>query len=135
MMYFVEDLPARKITLERLDRVIEFAWEFLKIRDDVVIEIEFVRDMDSHQFGDADVEDGVGQITINRNIAKSELVPTIFHEMVHIKQILSNDLVIGEGKRPSEWRGMQYSDNYENLPWEQEAFRLEQHMMKIFEEK
>jgi len=134
-MYIVDGLlPTHGLELQQLDAVMLFAWDFLEIDEEVTIEIDFVDDMEDHQSGDADVDGNIGQISINRDITSSQLIPTIFHEMVHIKQIFSNDLVIGEGKLPSTWKGSYYTDSsYKELPWEQEAFELERHMMEKFE--
>lgn len=135
MIYFTEGLPQRKLTMRQLDQILSVADNVLHIPDSVEVEILFVTDTAFPWCGDADMEEGVALITINRNLSKKQLIATLLHEMVHIKQILDGRLVIGEGSKPSTWEGKPYNTSYKDLPWEQEAFQLEQHMMKILEEK
>jgi len=135
MIYFVENLPQRKITHEQLDQALVVADDILQLPEDTIVEITFVSGVERCYCGDADVEDGVAQITINQKLRKKDLIVTLFHEMVHIKQIIDGRLSIGEGRVPSKWDGEVYNGSYEELPWEEEAFRMEQHIMNTFEEK
>ncbi len=131
--YTVDRLPSHKISLDNVDAILNVACDYLKLPDDLVVDLQFVSDMEPHLCGDADIEESVAMITINRKLSKKELIATLFHEMVHIKQMIDGRLIVGEGNTPSVWDGQSYQTTYKELPWEQEAFTLEQDMMKIYE--
>ena len=110
-----------------------FCYDYLGIDDNLELEISFVNDFESNQTGDSDInEDGTAEINISNKLIRKEVIATIFHELVHIKQIWKKELVIGEGFTPSKWYGKEHMNNYLLLPWEEEAFRLENEMMRIF---
>jgi|TARA_R110000796_G_C14524692_1_gene431244 hypothetical protein len=51
---------------------------------------------------------------------------TLAHEMVHAKQMLRKELVIDEAYK---WKGRNANNyEYENQPWEKEAYRLEREL-------
>jgi len=132
MIYEVDNMTDA-VSYDLLDKVIVFAYEYLGILDGTNLEIEFDDDFVDYQSGSCDIEDGVAQIFLNPKMGKEELITTIFHEMVHIRQMLNGDLICGEGFKPSAWRGVEYDVNYRDLPWEKEAFELEQIMMEKFD--
>jgi len=131
MIYEVENMPDT-ISYEMLDKVIVFACDYLGILFETDLEIEFDDELEIHQCGYCDIEDDIGQIWLNPFLNEKELITTIFHEMVHIRQMLNGDLITGEGRKSSVWRGVSYNENYEDLPWEKEAFELEKYMMEEF---
>lgn len=134
MLYYISNIPKNRISFDLLDEVVAFGYEYLGIDDNLELEISFVGDFENHQTGDSDIneEEGIAEININNKLTRKEVIATIFHELVHIKQIMKKELVIGEGFNPSTWNGKEYLVNYELLPWEEEAFRLENEMMKLF---
>jgi len=129
MMYETYDKPP-DISYERLDRAIVHGCKFLGL-DDIHIVLDFE---EMNGAGNCDVEDGEISITLNKKILRygSELELTIFHELVHVKQILEGKLVVGEGLTPSTWHDIIYTCSYDKLPWEIEAYRLEKEMMECF---
>ena len=133
MIYFVGKLPKRFESFD-FDRVVLFAHEFLELPENLELEIEFVA-LPKNMQGEADYEDELATIALNSRIKKSELIPTIFHEMVHIKQIINKDLIIGVGNKRTKCKGKHFQGDYYDFPWEVEAFKLEEDMMKLFEEK
>lgn len=133
MIYFVGKLPKRFESFD-FDRVVLFAHEFLELPENLELEIEFVA-LPKNMQGEADYEDELATISLNSRIKKSELIPTIFHEMVHIKQIINKDLIIGVGNKRTKWKGKHFQGDYYDFPWEVEAFKLEEDMMNLFEEK
>lgn len=138
MIYIVENLPSTKINYAQLDNIINHATDVLGIPEDITLEIEFTYDVEFPQFGDADVDrDGriVGIIRINRRASTDDIIVTLFHELVHINQMINGRLILGEGKQKSSWDGREHIDEYHELPWEKEAFELEQYMMKTYKEK
>lgn len=133
MIYFVGKLPKRFESFD-FDRVVLFAHEFLELPENLELEIEFVA-LPKNMQGEADYEDELATIALNSRIKKSELIPTIFHEMVHIKQIINKDLIVGVGNKRTKWKGKYFQGDYYDFPWEVEAFKLEEDMMNLFEEK
>ena len=72
-------------------------------------------------------------INIDKKQNYDDFVTAIFHELVHVKQTEEGDLSI-DGK---SWKGKLYKTDhmevdYEHLPWEIEAFKLEEKMWKEF---
>ena len=69
----------------------------------------------------------------NDRISLEDMIKTMFHELVHVKQTEEGDLSI-DGK---SWKGKLYKTDhmevdYEHLPWEVEAFKLEEKMWEEF---
>lgn len=128
MMYETYNKPSH-ISYDRLDRAIVHACQYLGL-DDIFIEITF--ESLGITAGNCDVVDGVAEISLNRSLRGKTLELTIFHEFVHIKQILDGKLIIGEGLTPSKWCDIIYTCSYDKLPWEIEAYRLEKEMMECF---
>lgn len=138
MIYFAENLPSQKLSYEQLDTVINHACDVLGIPEDISLEILFTYEIQYPQYGDADVErdDGtVATIRVNRRASKDDIITTIFHEMVHVDQIIRGALTLGEGSCKSTWNGEIHDTDYYDLPWEKQAFELEQHMMATYKEK
>ena len=69
-------------------------------------------------------------IRVQDTLTNEELISTLCHEMVHVKQIArkeyDSDRVIWKGRR------VRSDCDYENLPWEKEAFKLEKTLTKEF---
>ena len=67
-------------------------------------------------------------IDVSKNLTIKELVTTICHEMIHVKQYarkeMTDDLVENGS---AVWRGRKVNPNtkYYDLPWEKEAYRLQ----------
>lgn len=129
MIYEVYDKPA-DVSYEKLDAIIYHACKELDINAEIEIMFE-----DLHPVaGNCDVEDGVIELRINKKILRQgdELALTIFHELVHAKQILDGRLVQGDGLTPSSWCGIIYTCSYDKLPWEVEAYYMEKQLLESF---
>jgi hypothetical protein len=68
------------------------------------------------------------EIECSKELTLKDLVTTICHEMVHVKQYARkemNDNLVEGGC--AVWRGKKVSPNttYYNLPWEKEAYKLQ----------
>lgn len=135
MIYYTENLPTRKMSHVQLDNILNHACDILKMNEDITLEIEFTYELDFPLYGDADFEDETATIRINRRAARDDMIVTLFHEMVHINQMVSGSLKVGEGNQPSLWHGQEYPNEYSQLPWETQAFELEVYMMKTYTEK
>ena len=126
MNCFIEKLP-KKITEDELYELVLFGSDFLKIEP---AEIHLIfGGLESGIDGMADYEEGICYIHIRSNIPKKELAPTIFHEMVHLKQML-------DGRFTSDdndwfWKGKKVENIYDlKSPWEREARKLEKLMIE-----
>ena len=129
-MYYVTYGKPDKISNELMDKAIVFASEFLDI--DETIEVDFEDEFEEDRCGYCDYdEDGV-TVFINPNMKKSQILITLFHEMVHAKQFVLGELIPGEGKNPSRWMGKEYDVPYLETPWEREAYEYETAMWDIF---
>tara|TARA_R110001592_G_C12551983_1_gene690164 strand:+ start:68 stop:484 length:417 start_codon:yes stop_codon:yes gene_type:complete len=66
------------------------------------------------------------EIEIDRSLTLKEFVTAMCHEMVHVKQYARKEMCGEVSSR--RWKKSNVSDstNYWDLPWEKEAYRLEQ---------
>ena len=129
MMYYTNNKPT-KIPYELIDRVITHGVNFLGIKD-VAVEISFRRLGGVAANVDFFEEENTIDMQVDSEIwrYKDEFERTIFHELVHAKQIMDGRLNI---EYPSKWYGVEYNCDYLDLPWEKEAYALEEEMMKSF---
>ena len=67
------------------------------------------------------------EIEIDKKMGINELVTTICHEMVHVKQYARNEMNDGIVKGRARWKTkfIPEDTNYWDLPWEKEAYRME----------
>ena len=126
MIYEVENLP-KKVSLDLLDRAVSFAADFLELDVDLLISFQSLK---KHQCGfcDYDTDDGV-VITIAKRLSVQEMIVTLFHEMIHVKQYADGRL-----EQVGVWLGKKYECAYDQLPWEIEAHEMEKVMMEKFGE-
>jgi hypothetical protein len=76
-------------------------------------------------------------ISIEESLTISQLIKTICHEMVHVKQGVTNELVEKyTTKYQRLWKGTT-CDEYDisSLPWELEAYKLEEELFDSFMEQ
>ena len=69
---------------------------------------------------------GVGTIALYNRLSIGQLLATIAHEMVHIKQYIRGHFRTEKsrnGKDKKFWLGKQVLAKYEKQPWEVEAYR------------
>lgn len=125
MIYEVVNKP-KKIETVLLDSAVSFACSYLKLDVDFTIEFETMK---NHQCGLCDYDEDEVTIFIAKRLSPKEAIRTIFHELVHVKQYADGRL---ENGSPQIWEGIAIEDAYENLPWELEAFELEEQMMRTF---
>lgn len=129
MFYEVENIP-EDVSFEQLDSVIAFALKSLDFDTDAGLVINFDDELAEHQCGyfEYDEDEYELYISISHALRGEEMVRTIMHELVHARQILTGLYVPGEGKTPGTWAGIQYDCEYKDLPWEIEAYALEEQM-------
>ena len=76
------------------------------------------------------MEENNRQFTIeaDRKMGIKDLVTTICHEMIHVKQYARKEMDDWSGVGLARWKGRTFNaanTNYYNLPWEMEAYRLQ----------
>jgi hypothetical protein len=125
VIYEVENLP-KKLSLDLLDRAVAFAADFLSLDVDLLIEFE---SMKTHQCGFCDYEADEVILTISKRLSVQEMIVTLFHEMIHVKQYADGRLEQG-----GIWLGKKYECAYDQLPWEIEAHEMERVVMEKFGE-
>lgn len=129
MMYYANNKP-KQITFELIDAAINHAVDFLGLQD-VMIEIDFEKLGNVAANVDYDEDENTIEIVFNKDLCGKgdEFERTLFHELVHAKQILDGRLELGN---PSKWMGIIYTCSYYELPWEKEAYALEEEMILSF---
>ncbi len=125
MIYEVEKKPKR-LPYPLLDRAVLFASEFLDLNVDLTIEFRILR---KQHCGFCDYYEDDAIIIIDRYLSVEDIIRTLFHEMVHVKQYDAGRLEHGSS---GIWLGVLCEGPYEDLPWELEAYQLEQKMMDAF---
>lgn len=123
MLYEVENKP-NKLPIELLDRAVSFAADFLSLEVDLLIEFESLK---KHQCGFCDYDQDEVILTISKRLSVQEIIATIFHEMVHVKQYADGRL-----EQAGIWLGNKYDCDYVDLPWEIEAHEMEKLMLEKF---
>ena len=112
-----------------IDSLIVYASEYLNIPDDIHIILSFknlggIAGTCAGQY----LDEGVMEIQVNRGLDSVEFTRTIFHEMVHCKQMIEGDLVQGT---PNKWKGVTFhARSYFEYPWEIQAYEYETLMEK-----
>ena len=68
-------------------------------------------------------------IDVHNKLTLKDFVTTICHEMVHVKQYARNEMSCYGGK----WKKKKISDDtaYYDLPWEKEAYRMQDKLAQI----
>jgi hypothetical protein len=68
--------------------------------------------------------DRIYTLSIRKGMNLFDLIGTICHEMVHVKQYARKELRNTNGR--TMWKKKDHSNtNYEDAPWEKEAYKLE----------
>lgn len=78
------------------------------------------------------------EIELECNMGPVWMLRTLAHELVHVKQYARNELVDPARGNYKKWNGKVHSDiliKYKELPWEQEALRLERELYKMWKER
>lgn len=130
MFYHVKKRPVN-ISFEFLDEVFTFAEYFLGFDENLMITIDF-KLLDDNVYGYAEPED-IDEyiIEVHSYLTEKDVVRTIFHELIHVKQFLDGKL----DEDGMTWMGIKYKSTsmpYHELPWEEEAHRVEGLMSKEF---
>ena len=79
-----------------------------------------------------DLCDYFGEEIIEKKLSFDEMVKTLCHEMVHVKQYARNEMTDNAIKGVYRWRNSYIKENtsYSKLPWEREAYRKQRTLAK-----
>lgn len=75
-------------------------------------------------------------IEIDKKQSLKDFVTTIVHEMIHVKQWVRNEMDDGCSGKPARWKSkiIPADTDYYDLPWEKEAYRLQdKYALEIWE--
>jgi hypothetical protein len=112
------------------ESLVHYCADKLKIKDSVVIDVEFSRTLYKEDgiLGEVDFDDSNHKpkeftITVDSTGSKRRMMETIAHEMVHVKQYSKGELVDLSRSNSTRWQNniIDKSTNYWDLPWEIEA--------------
>ena len=122
---FIEFKNTNKKRQRTIEDALWFAKSYLLPRHKIdEIEIESVKGLQAH--GDCyDSDDRSFVIRVNKELSEQDLLTTIFHEFVHIKQYIKKEygdiFAISNDKVA-----------YEDRPYEIEAFKLEKKLLEEY---
>ena len=96
-----------------------------------VIDIEVVFKTIKESYGYAtQLDNREFEIELDKNVSIVELVETLCHEMVHIRQYVRKKL----NDSGTKWDNQQINSeeiDYHDLPWEKEAYNLEEKLTQM----
>ena len=123
---FIEFRNTNKKRQRTIEDALWFAKSYLLPRHKIdEIEIESWKDL-PHDGDCYDADDRSFIIRVNKDLSKEDLLTTIFHEFVHIKQHIKKEF--GDDVFGISNEEVAYMDR----PYEIEAFRLEQEMLEEY---
>lgn len=133
MLLSVNKVP-KKLGTDTLNKVLDFAEKYLKLNPNLEIHIDFIRTKKFlGQYEGIDEHGETHYIDINEGESQEDIIRSIFHELVHVRQTNDGDLSL-DG---NSWKGFLYRTKemeveYDHLPWEKEAAELEEKMWRIY---
>ena len=123
---FIEFRNTNKKRQRTIEDALWFAKSYLLPRHKIdEIEIESWKDL-PHDGDCYDADDRSFIIRVNKDLSKEDLLTTIFHEFVHIKQHIKKEF--GDDVFGISNEEVAYMDR----PYEIEAFRLEKEMLEEY---
>ena len=111
----------------------------------ILLEIKLTKDLKKkeHTYGYCHITDDnlnrprefMIELDASMRHSLDQLLIWLAHEMVHLKQFVRNELCDYETKKV-RWKSRVYSEDleYDDHPWEKEAYRLEEPLYKEFKE-
>lgn len=80
-----------------------------------------------------DYTTGIIVMSVQHRLSIRQLMLTIAHEMVHVKQLVTGKLVTEfvDGQNVNTWCGKDFSDTeYTEQPWELQAYAMQAHLVQ-----
>ena len=133
MLLSVNKVP-KKLGTDTLNKVLDFAEKYLKLNPKLEIHIDFIKTKKFlGQYEGIDEHGETHYIDISEDESQEDIIRSIFHELVHVRQTDDGDLSL-DG---NSWKGFLYRTKemeveYDHLPWEKEAAELEEKMWRIY---
>ena len=95
---------------------------------DIEIKLQDLKNDDAVGWCQMEENNRMFTIEVHKKLGIKELVTTICHEMIHVKQYARKEMtddLVENGQ--AVWRGRKVNPNtkYYDLPWEKEAYRLQ----------
>ena len=125
-MIYVEGGSKRQ--REIVEEAAYFAWNFLmpRIRKcEVNISLQKVKKAEGYCL---EADDREFEIEISKKLMGDDLLTCVFHEMVHVKQGVRKEWQFNEIAYKTQ-------DEYLNLPWEIEAYHMQEVMLEAWKTK
>lgn len=117
-------------------RAAKFAWNYLMPRIKscyVDITLKKLKDVQGYCL---DCDDREFELEIDSRLKGDDLLTCVFHEMVHVKQGVRNELK-DVSYLEKKWKGEIYINvEYDfDHPWEEEAYRLQEVILEAWKKK
>jgi hypothetical protein len=131
--------PLDQSTKVLVQRVVSLVAEIIELPNE--LQIEF-RKLANNAHGETSLNPRYkNRITINNDLALTEIIYPLIHELIHVHQIHSNKLFVRPNnvyfwcnKKYNVNKNMSYKD-YLNLPWEADVIEKQKQIYKIILEK
>lgn len=138
----------KTITLNKIKEALHFYAESLmskRLCTALSVRVVFVKNMVEKQgleasctWEDDNIRPREFSIHVDNALSEDEILTSLAHEMVHIKQWAKLEMRQFMRKPDVHWMGKPVNDSntsYYELPWEQEAWRLEGSLSEAFKER
>ena len=126
----------RKIQRELIKASIEFSLNKLLPRTTSLdIEVRLNRRIEDAEGYCLSEDHKTFELEMDPRLSDKELAITVFHEMVHVRQYFKRQLRDEAFGNVKTWLGKMYCEDtvgYYKLPWEKEAFKLQEVLFKQF---
>jgi len=118
---------------QNVTRAAEFAWDYLmpRIRNCFIdIQIKKIKDAQGYCL---EADDRLFEVEIDSRLKGDDLLTCVFHEMVHVKQGVRNELK-DVSYFAKKWKGEEYLNLVYDVehPWEEEAYRLQEEILEAW---
>lgn len=136
-MFFEVNKVPRHCPRQLIELAIPFAYEYCEIPSSIGCEITFVNKKDNFVGScDYDKDESTSWIYVYNNLYTSDIIRTIFHELVHVSDLISGRLIILEDNSRI-WEDIRYDfsldeESYNETPWESKALYGETVMFEKF---
>ena len=129
-MNYIEVIGGNKFQKQTAEKVVQKMIETLMPRMRTLFITVNIKKLTDDAVGWCQMEENNRMFTIevHKKLGIKELVTTICHEMIHVKQYARKEMtddLVENGQ--AVWRGRKVNPNtkYYDLPWEKEAYRLQ----------
>jgi len=100
-----------------------------KMLENIFVRIKFTKDIPAYGYASVEEYNNSGkprefEIELHSGIGGYDILKTLAHEMVHVKQIAKGQLSLSK-RNKNLWFGQRILKEYHERPWEQEAFARE----------